>query len=251
MGDMSELRGLVVIISFLGAMTLLLSWIPGAFFVATEGRNVYVPEWFEAIELYSFVDTKTVYLNDTGGSLWWVDNTFRIKDIDIGNYDIDLYYKRPTTGFYNLFLIHIHYDWYVFPSDHRLEFISMRGIDRDIVLDINEINTDANGANYTEYRARCKHTTYHIGLSYNSTAYSSFSDAWDNGELVFFAGVDFDHTNTTYNAWNFVSMLLFFQLPEIDIYTNLLLGIPLWIGIIYVSYILILRAIGALFGGGA
>jgi len=251
MGDMSELRGLVVIVSFMGVLVLLLAWIPGSFFVASSAREVYVPDYFESIEVFSFVETKTHYLNDSGGNLWVFDSTIRLKDVDIGGYDIDLFYRRPNQGFYKLWLLHEHYNWYIFPADHKLTFVSLRGVNRGIELDINELTTDANGGNVTEYRARCKHTTYHIGLSYNSTLYSSYSDAWDNGDVIIFFGVEFDQVNTSYNAFNVISMLLFFQLPEIDVYTNALMAIPLWAGIIYIAYIIVLRTIGAIFGGGA
>lgn len=246
MGDLSELRGLVTAVTFLGALVLIIALIPSGFYTAGESREVNVPDIYESIDIYSFAETSIEYLNDSGGSLWFLDNTYRIKNIDIGNWDIDLYYRRPNEGSYRLFLVHIWYDWIIFPSDHQLEWFSRAGVNRGQVLEISHIESDGAGDYSVSYRALCDHTTYHVTLAYNSSLYNSYTEAWNAGALGFFAGVNWDDMNTGLNAWNLISMLLFFQLPGISPIINALIAIPIWAAIAYLTYILILRAIEAL-----
>lgn len=46
MGDISELRGLIVVLTTLGVFALLVSWMPSELFVATEGRQITPPRHF-------------------------------------------------------------------------------------------------------------------------------------------------------------------------------------------------------------
>jgi len=63
-------------------------------------------------------------------------------------------------------------------------------------------------------------------------------------------GINFDQTGTGYNAWDLIGMLLFFQLPDVHWIINILLALPFWVPVAYLTFIFILRAIGAIFGGG-
>jgi len=252
MGDLSEIRGLLVTITFLGVLALLIGLIPYQFYIAGEMRTVdYPEEGWETIDIYSFAETSTFYLNETGGWDWFFDPTYYGHHIDIGNWDIDLYYKDPNQTNLRLFIHHLWYVYWIFPADHDLEFFNKAGASQSTVLTVEEMQEDAGGESHVTYRAVCEHTTYHVTFAYNSTTYSSFENAWDMGELAFFAGVNFDDVNTAYNAWNLISMLLFFQLPDVHWVVNGFMAIPIWIVIGYVTTMLIWKAIGVIFGGGA
>lgn len=251
MGDISELRGLVTVITFLGVFALLIGWIPSTFFTAGEEREVYVPDFFDIVDVYSFAETSTWQLNETGGDYSWAEWAVYYVSVDIGSWDIDFYYRRPGFGDYYCELQHVWYEWWVIPSHHLLEWFNRAGVSRGTDLRLSEIETDAAGASTVTYRAVCGHTTYHTTFAYDEDVYSSYEDAWDNGDLFVFFGVNFDDVNTSYNAWQVISMLLFFQLPDINPIINAIIAVPLWVCIAYLSFILILRAIGAIFGGGA
>ena len=94
-------------------------------------------------------------------------------------------------------------------------------------------------------------TQFYVFFAFNETTYATPQDAWEQSELHEFWGMNFDQAKTGYAAWDLIAMLLFFNLPTVHFLINALLAVPLWIAIAYLSYILILRAIGAVFGGGA
>jgi hypothetical protein len=87
-------------------------------------------------------------------------------------------------------------------------------------------------------------------LSYNTTKYSNVTAAWQGNELYGLVGASWDQAQTSYNAWDLIGGLLFYKMPDVDYTIDLLMKIPIWSCIAYVAYILILRAIGAVFGGG-
>ena len=255
MGDISELRGLLVTISFLGILVLLLALIPFQFYVSGEHREVNVPDVFEAIDIYYYAETKSFYMNETGGKEF--GNEY-IVEIDLGNWDIDFHYALANASRLSCSLLHKRYEWIIIPAFHHLTWYNTQGMKRGqdfpyesgTHLYVEDIEEDGSGGE-AHYNAKCSHTQYKVIFAYNSTLYSSFEEAWDYHGLAVFFGVEFDQVNTSYNAWNIVSMLLFFQLPTIHPLINAIIAIPLWICIAYITFILILRAIGAIFGGGA
>lgn len=211
-------------------------------------------EVFEAIDIYSFAETNIdgyPQMNMTGGWTWGLDSSIYGVGVDIGNWDIDFYYRKPGTSDYYCWFRHIWYEWWILPADHNLEWFNRAGVSRGTVLSVSDMEDDSEGASEVSYRAVCDHTTYHTSFAYDEEVYSDFETAWHNGDLYIFVGVNFDDQNTAYNAWHLISMLLFFQLPNVHPVVNAILAIPIWIGIIYLTFILILRAIGAIFGGGA
>lgn len=250
MGDISEMRGLVTVVTFLGVVVLLIAFIPNQFYTASGARNVNVPDVFEGIDIYSFAESKMIGLNETGGSIWWADSNYYHVDIDIGSRNFDLYYKRANKTNLNLFVIHIWYEWIFIPYDHRLTWYNYQGIEKGDYLLVSYLEEDGEDGK-ARYNIECSHFRAYSQLAYNNTLYSSFEDAWNNHGLYAFFGIDFDQVNTSYNAFALLGMLLFWQLPEVHWIVNILLSIPLWICIAYLTFILILRAIGAIFGGGA
>jgi len=254
MGDISELRGLIVVMSFLGAFVLLIGAMPSDFYTAGDMRAISTPEEiFETIDVYSFAETKTIWLNESGGSEWWIDPTFCIEDVDIGNWDIDFYYKDANESGLSCRLIHIHYEWIIWPADHHLKWFDKTGVDQSDssgYLTVEDIQTNS-VSNVSRWRAVCDHTTYYTSFAYNTTLYGNFTHAWNYHGLYAFFGVNFDRTNTSYNAFQLISMLLFFQMPAMNPILNAFMAIPIWICIAYLIFILLLRAIGAIFGGGA
>jgi len=116
-------------------------------------------------------------------------------------------------------------------------------------LEASELNSDFQN-NRANYKAQCAHFFVRIYFGYDETLYSSPENAWNYHGLNMLIGIDFDQVSTGYNAWSLIAMLLFFQLPEIHWVINALIAVPIWLCVGYLSFIFILRSIGAIFGGG-
>lgn len=196
-------------------------------------------------------------MNETGGEPLWFDGTFYDMDIDIGNHDIDFYYKNAGAGGLAVRLWHNYFTfWGLWPDNHYLEFFDKNGVERTtggqaryLEVSVIEENEQLNAT--STFKAKCDHTTYYVTFVYNASDYNTFTEAWDNSELGVFFGVNFDDVGTSYTAFEIIAGVLFFSLPDINPYVNALIAIPIYISVGYVMYILVLRAIGAIFGGGA
>ena len=105
--------------------------------------------------------------------------------------------------------------------------------------------------NGLEYTVSTPDTGFDVLFSYNQTLYSDVIDAWDNDAVYVLCGIHFDQAQTGYNAWDIIAQVLFFQMPDVHWFINALLAVPFWLGVAYIAFILALRAIGAVFGGGA
>jgi len=235
-GSMAELKPLVLVISFLGLFALLISIIPGQFFTESYGgRGVDVPEYFEAVDITSFFETYNFTIDDKdmfqkewdlGGHNW-------IMNADYGDEFIGLGKKN--------------YWWFLWVGTEKLIFRSSRGINRGQFLNRQELDADYdNTTSYCEYVCEGEDnpslsTTMYFG--YNTSLYDTPSEAWENEELYVLQGLGFDQVSTSRNAWNLVGMILFFQMPDVHPIINAIIAIPLWVSIVYLTYVLILKAI--------
>lgn len=254
MGDISELRGLLVIVGFLASLVLLISLIPTGFFAYTfEGRTIIVEDYFEAIDLQSFVDTWTYTLNETGGELVFGFDVYEVPVETagewLGGHDISLFYRVANAS--NPEVLTLTHFWaeFIFGQQHDLEWKNFQGISRGTSLEGTELDADYSEETI-DYTSLCSHFQVKVFFGFNETTYSSPTEAWNHHGLSILIGINFDQVSTGSDAWGIISMLLFFQMPEISVFLNAIIAIPLWIGILYITYILILRAIGAVFGGG-
>lgn len=252
MGDISEMRGLIVVGTFLGSLIFLVNLIPSQFLVSSyEGRTISVPEYFEAMELQSFVDTINITLDDSGGQVYIpvIMQYAYVYDFELGGHNLELWdhdYASPK----HLHVNHYWY-WWIFPTaHHQMEWLNKEGFSRGEHLDADELDNDYEETTI-RYTIKCEHFQAYVFFGFNETTYSQPSDAWDNNELKLLFGIEFDQVNTSINAWGLIAMLLFFGLPNVHWIIDVLIHIPIWIAEAYLAFILILRTIGAIFGGGA
>lgn len=246
MGDISELRGIVVIGSFLGILVLLIGWIPAQFYASDyEGRTINVPEYFEAIDLERYAVTKNYSLD---GSHTFKDSYYIFTE-EIGGNTFDFCYRPANTSAHFFFMRHVDF-WWIFAIGSHYMNLYWEGIDRGVFLTDEEVNDDYDMGALT-YMVKCEHVQLDVMFAFNETLYSSPSDALDHYDLYLLVGAEWDEVQTSMSAWDVIGMLLFFQLPNIHWTINAIIAIPIWLCIAYVSYILILRTIGAIFGGGA
>lgn len=238
MGDISELRGIVVVGTFLTVAILLIAWIPTEFYVSSETYlQVEPPSVFDAIDIVQYAETHNFTLYDGFAESW--------GKADFGH-DMRIV-ASATYGIYNT-----HFWGFALWNFHQMDWINRDGINRNQFLSLAEIEADFDSdTNTSEYKVECDHFYMYAWFSYNTTTYSGFTDAFNNNEgLVLFA-IDFDQVGTTWNAWSLVSGLLLFDLPNINFYMTALLSVPLWLAIAYITAIILMRILGALFGGGA
>ena len=250
MGDISEMRGLIVTVTFLGVLVLLIAWIPSEFYTASEGRTVSTPEIFESIDVWSFAETFIYQMNETGGgtigTMYYVTN----DGLDIGNRDFTFYYRQANETALEVKMQHNWY-WFIFPQLEMMEWMNNQGVSRGVLLSVDEMEDDSPDNSTVQYRVISpkKGWQYIASFSFNSTLYGNFTHAWNFHGLHFFWAVNFDQVGTSYNAFQLIGMLLFFQLPDINIYLNALIAIPMWTSIGYLVYVLIIKVI-PLIGGG-
>lgn len=130
-----------------------------------------------------------------------------------------------------------------------------------------QTGSDGNQLNYTSFKVKMNYLEqgdvwFDLHFAFNTSIYGDPQFAWDsNGgdavpdELYVMTGINFDQTKSTYDAYQILQALLFFNLPQILVGTpsfiSYLLSIIIWIPMVYVAFILLLRAIGGVFGGGA
>ena len=233
-----EIKVFITVVTFLGVFALLVSMIPGQFAVQSKTyRQVSVPEYFEAIDIQSFVETKnlTVPAYDEYG-----------LDCSVGGWELRIYpYYSPLMNMYGLVLRHIDRWWIFAYGWHSLRWRSKaKGIDLGDILDKDELLEYYDSERkVAEFIASCEHTTVYVAFAYNTTKYDNIVDAWANSELWMLIGIGFDQVNTSTNAWNVIGKLLFFQAPDVHPAINALIAIPIWAAIAITIYILVLKAI--------
>lgn len=245
MGDISEYRGLLTAITFMGIFTLLLSLMPSQFYDETAQAglvNVTVPESWTSTELLYLAET----YNTTLGNATETDFDLGGRSFNLdGGVNTDL--NVNTTMLFEFW-----YDWIFFRTEVPCRWKNHLGqlvnSSHENVLWWEEI--DAQYSQDERFIAEWDDYQMYVTFSFDNSTYDSFEEAFYWGELGFWVGIQFDQINTSYNAWDIIGMLLFFSLPNVHPVINALIAIPIWIVIVYVSFILVLRVIGAVFGGG-
>lgn len=247
MGDLSELRGLITVVAFMGVFTLMLSWVPPELYVADDFRGVYTPEQFEAIEVYAFADYEAIVNDESSGHVDIFDSTMWVyEDFELGNWDLDFIYRRANESGLICTVKHEAWNLLVFPDFHALTQYDTRGVDVMsggwLTIDAIEENAEPNGY-ISRFRAECGHFALYGFYSFNITRWANFEEAWNHEELNIFFGIDFDDVNTSYNAFHLVSMLLWFSLPDIPIYIQAPIALGIWVSVAYLLYVLIIKMI--------
>lgn len=250
MGDISELRGIITIGSFLGILVLLIGWIPAPFYVEEyEGRTITAPEYFEAIELEQYATIWNFTLDESDQDPeyllgWWV------LQQEIGGHHIEFWYIPANSSNTEMFAVRHSEFWWIFKTGRHVMELWNGDETRGDNLGKSEIDADYENDDLS-YTAKCDHAEVDVFFAFNETKYSTPTEALNHHGLHCMVGIEWDQVATSMSAWDIIGMLLFFQLPNVHWMVNALIAIPIWLGIAYLSFIMILRAIGAIFGGGA
>ena len=245
-----ELGAFIFCVTFLGSMVLLIAWIPAQLYTADNGRIVEHPEMFESIDVWSFSETFSYQMNETGG--YSVGEWYYFEDdaMNIGNRDFRFNYKCANETPLELYIRH-KWVWFIFPQFETMEWMNNKGVSRGDYLSVEEMENDSPDNVTVQYRCISpkKGFQYFASFSYNSTLHGNFTHAWNYHGLYFFWAVNFDQVGTSYNAFQLIGMLLFFQLPDINVYVNALLAIPIWSCVACLVTLFILKVIPFIGGG--
>jgi len=238
-------------VTFISTFSLLVAYMP-SIFVYTGSQYetpIYSDEWRAAQLFFGTGNTTSIPHDNDTLTYNTYDVEFYITEGDIyiwGNWQAKIVF--PAAEDY-IYFYHWWY-WYFGPfqliDQHAIFFYEY---DSNLIYKTQVVAKET--ANMSQHHAYCLENEYLIIFSFNETLYDSPSQAWYNDELYLLWGMNFDQQRTGYSAWDLIAMTLFFNFPNVHWILNAIIKIPLWIGIAYIAYILILRTIGAIFGGGA
>lgn len=241
MGDMSEIRSLVVVVSFMSCLVLFLLWMPHEQFEESiiEARLYSSPDDFDISEIMAWNKTYRVTFNFTMDHPYHID----ADDSKIGH-DLNLYVYTDGIAlehFWYWFSIPCGYhemEWYDATHKDKISEEEFGGDEERLYITTID-NYDYGSIFYVE----CKHLQLKVTFSYDTETYSNHVDAFDNEALAMSCGVEWEIEKTTYNAWDLIGMLLIFDLPDVHPWINALMKVPLWVCISYLCYVLVIKVI--------
>jgi hypothetical protein len=244
MGDMSEMKGLIVIVSLIAVTITLIVYMPSQFY-EHELDHVDLPDQ-SALELLSY--NSTYLLNVTHPSH---DETFELNGYDwrfVATSFLGNYFQIYTRSYWT--------DYFEWDQDYFSWYYGNTKISENMVVGVSNVIDvlspgviDAYDSPLTLRIVNDK-TSADVDLQYNTTTYSSFTEAWENDALTIILFADFDERNTSINAFTLIGMLFTASLPGIDPVLNLIISIPIVVCSAYLVFIFVLRLVGAVFGGG-
>ena len=257
MGDISEMRAVIVILAFVvftvTLVGLMVSESPSMFIGITQGSSGFSGTSTDETSPSNLVSWNETYiLNITG--------TFEYN-FQIGGWNVRVekwaIYHLPEDG-----LCMKTYDaWWIFEWNFDEFKWFKEGIDVSVLAYIPYVNPRwcipiarldqdfANGKSLT-YQAKNSKTQLDVSFSFNNSKFAKPSDAFYGNEMYMVFKLDFNDRNTSINALSFIGGIFTFSLPGLPFIPNLILWLLIFPAAIYLAFIFVLRIIGAVFGGG-
>ena len=245
MGDLAELRGIILVMTFLSCFFIISSSIPTQYYYSIILRkDVDIPDFIEANEIIQFNYSAIESLHSS--EAWTAGGNEYFLESNIGGHDIKFSWDLDTQY---IFIHHVIYWWIFKTNEHKMKWYyegkeipqaDTPGITGVVYL-TEIIDYFDNGT--AHFRVQCDHTGFDLTIAYNTTAYTSFTEAFNNNDFWFIVGMTIDDIKTKLSAWDLIGRLLFFQMPEIHPVLNMIIAIPVWTCISYLIYVLVLKAI--------
>lgn len=248
MGDISELRGLIFVVTFMGIFVFLAILIPTEFFTFNPERQVETPDHFEAIDIQFFSETENFTVVH---STYFYNHQFSLGGWNIAFRSWQSYALVPVAHICS----YGYRSWWIFAWDFRAyDWFDENGVNYGDELTFAELDSIWNKQEEKQnetitFITKLEHCQVMVYFGWNTTAYSKPSDALNNNEMDVLYAIGMDQINTSVNAWNIVGMLLFFQIPDVHWIINVLINIPMWIVIAYLTYVLVIKVIPLIAGG--
>jgi hypothetical protein len=251
MGDLSEMRGLIIIGSVIGVFILLYGWMPSQLVYPESGMtNLNIPQYFEG--------QSTVLYNNTFYSInftldaisypaWWGywGQKFTFAD---SKYLFGYWNTTNYSGHTPEFICDVidAYDIYVATCS-----FSTKTTDYGTALSYTELDALKASGGDLQFSVTCSgYASFTIMLAYDEDVYSTPTQAFQADAMKIQVGQTIDQIGTATSATGILWNVLTFQWLSVNPYLAALLAIPFWIATAYLIFIVVLRMAGAIFGGG-
>lgn len=247
---------LIFVFVFLGCFVTLLALIPNQFAIATKEYSTFgstIPDVWNGIDLLAYNFTGAWNFTIPAGEGW--------ENFDIGGRNLRFDYVNTALKGKYLRLYHRYgfgllwneaMDWY--NREGILKSYQQAGS-----ATIGEYQLDEEYATYGDMKFNVICLGLGGGSSYfqvttlfafNTTLYSSPTEAWDNSALDILIGITFDQSSTALNAWYIVTSLLTFNTLEVfgntgasAIAMNFILALPFWASIAFIAFVILMELI--------
>lgn len=243
MGDISEMRGLIVVFVVVAVSITLIIAIPSEFYEPTLS-NPHIGN-ANPIDVIAWNSTFTLNLTYNGG--FEIPHPFELNDYNFG---ITVFPGAKI----NLFT---HEKWWFFEwgrDDFYWYDVNNNEVSEtfNYIFDYRGVAASTIDEYLAPQKFSCTNSKTSVGVTivYNTTEYLTFTDALEDNAAALVFNVDWSERNTSINALTLISMLFTASLPSVDPTLNLLLAFALWAAVAYMIFIFVLRAVGAVFGGG-
>ena len=243
-----EVKVLVFVVSFLSCFYFLVNMMP-AYFVdqSLDYPGYNVPEYFEAVDMQNYRYSRNFTIQRSGG--WEHEFNLGGKNIKFFVYSLD--YDKFGFQTFDIFLqfgdFRLTYNW------KGMDWYNKNGIkvsEQPLgewsypVIDIEDVDANYdNRSKVSEFTVKNEVLTIKVFLAFNTTKYSKPSEAYHNNELSILVCMGFDQVQTTTNAWNLISQILFFKMPNVHPLINALIAVPIWAAIAWLATTFILKFI--------
>ena len=254
MGDISEMRAVIVILAFVvftvTLVGLMVSESPSMFMGIAQGSSgTGTDQTTSPSSLLAW--NSTYILNITG--------TFEYE-FHVGGWNVRVE-KWDNHWSTDGFFMETYDAWWIFNWNFDQFKWFKEGTDVSIFAEIppapsqwripiSRLDLDfANGKSLT-YQAKNTKTQWDISFNFNSSKFAKPSDALYGNEMYMFFELDFNDRSTSINALSFIGGIFTFSLPGLPFIPNLILWLMIFPAAMYLVFIFVLRIIGAVFGGG-
>lgn len=242
MGD-SEGKPLIFVITALFFFFLLVGTFPAQISVSqNKNYDVQTPSIYRGLNIGDYAFTTNFTLEDStfdvpqagwrfyyfelGGSYWYIGYDTGRNKIVFG-----------VRNYWGIFLV----------SLDACTFKTEGGENRGTTLEYTEMNKDYAGSEgwvkYRVYLSDNPAVACDVNLGFNTSLYSSPSEAFSSDGLKCLVGLGLEDTYSTMNAWQLIGAMLFFRAPNIHPVINAFIVVPLWAMFIYAAIRLLLRFI--------
>jgi hypothetical protein len=249
MGDISEMRAVIVILAFVvftvTLVGLMVSESPLMFSGMTSGNSAINNNGGATSPTTLLAWNSTYVLNITDSSD--ASYHFVIQGWNVAVFTVDSWgHKEIDMATYSTWWI-FEWDWddFVWYKDN----VQVSNLN-DIWFSMFVLDTHYSQNKTLDYVAQNSKTRMTVTFVFNQTAYTKPSDAYSAGGLSMVFQQDFNDRNTSINALSFIAGIFTFSLPGLPFIPNLILWIMIFPALMYLSFIFVLRVIGAVFGGG-
>jgi len=236
---------IIFIITFLGIFILLVGMIyaesPELMAAQPQYRDVSIPEELEAFDV-------PVYSYQQFNVTWTAEGSYS-QDFDFDDHGPPYVYRLTiwnTTNDYGYDAVAFFIEWTSYPwSGYGLDFW-FNNTNYDTNLAFATMDTIYNATGELIFAMKTEDTTelsFLCSFIWNTTAYSTPSDALHNEDMSVYVGRTWEQEMSALNAWSIIAMVLFFQLPDIHPSLSLIIGLPIWVSISFIIFIIITKIV--------